>query len=355
MKRQNKRIQAGPDRLDPIRIRERRDALGIKSDAELAELADISRSTLAEYIATGTGSEKTTAALMLALEAEEGLLKRSLPQSEIAESAHRLVAPRDWKIVSVESQCLIAANGVSYQVAKLESDLIAGRFMRGKFYDLLHVPPAKLPELVERLTRHAKVCHQLRGEPTVCQHVDIRRLDENTAWWVLDEWIESTPLSTLLDAGVAFPLDTIKSIGTDLLTGLAKLHEHKIVMRELAPERILMVNSTSNCVLTDFELAKLLVGDISVSGKWKCITPYRAPEVGENEPKVQSDLFSWAVVMTEVITGDFVLDVEKLKKITGDEKITRLIKKCRDIRYHHREPNANLVLKQWERWKPESI
>ena len=51
----------------------------------------------------------------------------------------------------------------------------------------------------------------------------------------------------------------------EIAGGLSALHRAQIVMRELAPSRVLLAKSDGRAVLTDFELAKLLAGGPTVS------------------------------------------------------------------------------------------
>jgi len=247
----------------------------------------------------------------------------------------------------------MAANGVSYQVAKLESTITPGHFSRAKLYNLLHTTPQKIRESSEQLKRHAQVCVLLKDEGRILKHLDIRPLDENTAWWVLNHWMDATPLSQILESGTKLEARQIKTIGSELLLALHSLHQLKVIVRELAPERILISDGKFPCIITDFELAKLLDSDISVSGKWKFGTDYRAPEVGGNDPHIQSDLYSWAIIITELLTGKTVADQPELESVVSNKSIVHLIFKCRDKRYHYRPTTADNVLTTWKNWKPK--
>ncbi len=336
--------------IDYDKLLARRNAVGISSWAHLAKKAGVSRGSVCRLLTNEAGKYVREQVLNV-LQSREEELCRVPTRHEVEEPIHRLTPPNDWKIVSNETPSLIAANGVSYQVAKLESELLPSRFARGKFYDLLHVPPAKLAELVERLTRHAKVCASLTSERRVAKHIDTRRLGEDTAWWVLDEWVDSSPLSQMIDSDVEFPLDEVKRIGSELLQGLSSLHAHKVLVRELAPERVLLRDDSSGCIITDFELAKLLDSDISVSGKWKLQSLYRAPEICGDDRDFRSDLFSWAVIATELLTGRTDADFEMIQKRTNDPGVAALIVKCSDKDYACRPASAEKVLQAWTKWK----
>jgi len=337
--------------LDAKKLRERIDDLGL-TQFELAELMDVSRTTVVNILGTGYAKEETLRTLcrVLRISREELLRKPTFQEPE--ETMQVLATPNDWKLISIESPTLIAANGVSYQVAKLQNELNPERFSRGKFYSLLHLAPATLAEKREHLRRHSKVCASLHGDPRIGSHFDVRRLSEDTAWWVLDEWIEGDSLDHRMET--LDPLDhaTIKAIGSEILLALESLHRNKIVVRELAPERIIVLANSNRCVLTDFELAKLLDSDISVKGKWKLANPYRAPEIsGDDYPLPQSDLFSWATIVTEMLTQNTESSDGQLKESVRNKSISDLIEKCRQPVYAKRPNSASSVLGAWNGWE----
>lgn len=336
--------------LDLEKIEARMDALGI-NQTKLAELAELGRNSIVRMIRTGVAGAHVRERVGLVLKMREAEFTRQPTRQELAEQSHKLPPPNGWTIASIESPPLMAANGVSYQVAKLEKVGISHRFSRGKFYDLIHVAPRDRAGLNAILNRHAAVCSMFPKNSLVPVHYDTRPLAEDTAWWVLDEWIDSKPLATLLDSKMDFERSTIKAIGTNLLEGLSLLHRNGVIVRELAPERILIAEGSNQPVITDFELARLLNSEISVSGKWKYETVYRAPEVGDNDPHIQSDLYSWAVIVTEMLTGSAKSDSKAILPTTNSRDITALIMKCRDNLYHHRPLNAETVLDSWIKWK----
>ncbi|WP_417377251.1 protein kinase domain-containing protein [Gimesia maris] len=318
---------------------------------ELSETVDVSRSSLYDAKRKGNCSKKTFAAIMSGLALREEQLRR-LPMRQELEPTNERVPPNGWSIESIESPPLVAANGVSYQIAKLSSKYLQQpvRYARGKFYDTLDAPPVSRREYQERITRHAAVCALLPRGTRVPNHIDIRPLADETAWWVLDEWIPSMPLASLIESGVKFPEAKIKSIGTQLLETLAILHSHSCIVRELASESVLIEEDSTNCYITDFEMAQLLVSDISVSGKWKSTRPYRAPEVSENDTHWQSDLYSWAMIVVELFSGSPNRDDVWVRSCSPSETIAKLLVQCLDLRYHYRPASINAVLKVWNKW-----
>ena len=340
-----------PIKLDWSVVVTRMAATGITTMDELVNALDVSRSSLFDVKRKGHCSKKTFAAIMKGFDLREDQLRR-LPMRQELELTNERVPPNGWVIESIESPVLVAANGVSYQIAKLSNKYLQQpvRYARGKFYDTLDAPPVSRREYQERITRHAAVCSLLPKGTNVPNHIDIRPLSDESAWWVLDEWIPSMPLASLIESGVKFPEERIKSIGTQLLETLAVLHTHSCIVRELTPERVLIEDDSTNCYITDFEMAQLLVSDISVSGKWKWTTPYRAPEVSENDTHWQSDLYSWAMIIVELMSGKAERDEDRVKQNSPSAAIAKLLIQCLDVRYHYRPSSIKEVLKVWNRW-----
>ncbi len=340
--------------LDWSIVQARMDAMDITTMDQLVGLIDISRSSLAAAKSKGKCSKKTFAAIMKGLDLRADQLRR-LPMRQEQEGTNTCVPPSGWSIESIESTILVAANGVSYQIAKLRSENIRplSRYARGKFYDTLHAPPVTQEECRERLTRHATVCAMLSKQARVPQHLDMRSLNEGTGWWVIDEWIPSMSLSSLIDSGMSFPPAHVKAIGTQLLETLSVLHSHRCIVRELTPERILIEDDSINCYITDFEMAQLLDSDISVSGKWKWTPPYRAPEVSEHGRHWQSDLYSWAVIMVELFSGSPKRDKAWVQSHSPTPEIAKLLIKCLDELYHHRATSIAKVMSDWNKWSAE--
>lgn len=78
-------------------------------------------------------------------------------------------------------------------------------------------------------------------------------------WWVIDYWNDGETLETVLQAG-ALQADAILKILKGIAEGLAVLHSHEIIRRELNPKSILITSESGEAILTEFELAKLLDG-----------------------------------------------------------------------------------------------
>ena len=101
-----------------------------------------------------------------------------------------------------------------------------------------------------------------------------------------------------------------EDIATQLLEGIAFLHEHKVVHRDLKPGNILIVKHGRKVIplITDFGLSKAAdTGDGSVfSNSLGAGTPkYSSPEQLQGKPlRLNTDLWSFGAIVYELFTGE---------------------------------------------------
>jgi hypothetical protein len=345
--------------IDSQRIRERMKVCGFTSDQQLADEVHESRQTLwrrldenrmhVELLETIANQLDTSPESLCPL----GSYKpRTVPKFE-------LVPPPNWDVVSFHSTRVFVANGVSYRVAKLQNQIVKEQFARGKFYDMIRVPKATLDELKTRLKRHPEVCQRLKQAKAtrIGRNCIVEPFLEDTAWWVLDDWIEGTTLRTILESDRKLSDDEIKTIATEILIGLSELHQNKVAFREMTPDQIYVSDDLCECTLTDFELAKFLQDVPTVSGKWQTRNHYRArenlelPTIGwPNYPR--TDIFSWAAIVIEMFTGDPRAEPETLAARLSDSSIVELLLKCRNLDFRKRPTSVEEVQNDWAAWTP---
>jgi len=235
-------------------------------------------------------------------------------------------------------------NGLCIRFAQLKHEIPENRIGRGKLYDLIHLEPQKRLAIHEHLRRHAEVCDRLKLKPRIAQNFEVRPLGKQSGWWVVDHWIEGRPLNEMSEPNSAvWPLSRIAWLGGEILRALGELHSVDVIVRELTPDRIYV--EPSRITLTDFELARLVNGGISVQGAWKSENPYRAPEVSDRNPRLQSDLYSWARVMCFVLTGHLI--PKTIPSLLPYPKIEQLLKRFLHSSFGRRPKTTDEVLVEW--------
>ncbi|PON95847.1 S-receptor-like serine/threonine-protein kinase [Trema orientale] len=121
----------------------------------------------------------------------------------------------------------------------------------------------------------------------------------------LDKWIFCGNTGTPLD------WNTRKKIVMDIAKGLTYLHEecrYKIAHLDVKPHNILL-DDNFNAKLSDFGLSKLIKRDESqvVTGA-RGTLGYLAPEWEHSRITVKADVYSFGILLLEIITGRKILD-----------------------------------------------
>ncbi len=325
--------------IDPRKLRAALEANALTIQ-QIAGEAKISRKTIYDIETRGAGKLDTLKRLVRALGVSLDAIARDEKFLEDQEPSYQLVTPNNWELDGLVSPFFQAANGVTYRVARLRSVLDKDRVARGKFYDLLAVQPRKKEEMRAYLLRHSIVCRLVERSRWTPIHYDVRPLADETAWWVLDEWIPRPTLTELTQCQ-QLPLSAVKKIGSEILEGLAALHAHGVILRELAPERILVCKKTFACTLTDFELAKLVQGNVTVSGKWKIESPYRAPEIADEEPSVECDVYSWCKVVKELLTSRAELTASDMRGLGFSSNLISCFQSCSRLAANERPKDVS--------------
>ena len=207
----------------------------------------------------------------------------------------------EWETDRFLEQGRLAPNGLYYIVSCMHHRHTTGRRGRGKYYHLGWMRSGALEEMQHKLSRHSEVCCRVKSHRHVAMNLTSAPINTKDGWWVVDEWTGEKTVADVVQTG-PFPAERVPALLHDIATGLAALHEADVIMRELAPSRVLLADDDGHAVLTDFELAKLLDGVPSVSEDWP-EDPFRAPELDGAPATVSSDLFSLGRLAATIITG----------------------------------------------------
>ncbi|MDP9073207.1 MAG: serine/threonine protein kinase [Actinomycetota bacterium] len=158
--------------------------------------------------------------------------------------------------------------------------------------------------IFNRYRREAEVARHLH-HPSVQGGIDVQ--DSRTEPYLVLEYVDGQPLRKKMQShGGLLPTSTVIDWGTQLARALAYLHSQGVVHRDLKPENVL-VTSDGRLVIADFGTAQL---EGARRLTWRHLseslgTPdYMSPEQVQGERgDARSDLYSWGVMMYEMLTG----------------------------------------------------
>lgn len=179
--------------------------------------------------------------------------------------------------------------------------------------DLLKMSVA-IKILYETFASHEKSVQALSGEASVAMqlsHKHIVRLHNllkiGKTYCLVMEYIEGSNLRELLNKLGALPMDMIVQIFDICEDAIGYAHRHGIFHRDIKPDNF-MVSHDGVLKIIDFGLASLAEDEDEIAG-----TPYyMSPEEINKYPIDQrSDVYSFAVMMHELITGSLPISPDK--------------------------------------------
>jgi TolB-like protein len=191
-------------------------------------------------------------------------------------------------------------------------DLRLGRLVAVK---VLRGDAAADPDRIERFEREARSASALNHPNIVTIH-DVGV--EGALPYLAMEWVEGSPLRSLVERGRPQPLSLVVSVGAQIADGLAKAHASGIVHRDLKPDNV-MLTPDGLVKILDFGLAKL-VGEAGLSqvvtqsgqtaaGTMLGTVGYMSPEqVAGAAVDYRSDQFAVGLILYELAAGSRAFD-----------------------------------------------
>jgi serine/threonine-protein kinase len=195
--------------------------------------------------------------------------------------------------------------------------------VRHRFFDEIRVIKVMQAEieavgdLQERFLGEAKRGKQLR-HPNLAEVIDFSVAADGTSYMVM-EYIEGVNLRELMTRNNG-PLDyrVLVPIAEQALAALGYLHSKKFVHRDISPDNIMLTSedesSETRVKLIDLGISKSLEAttkNLTMAGKFIGKVQYASPEQFSGRVDGRSDLYSFGVVLYELLTG--------AKPITGKD------------------------------------
>lgn len=323
-------------------------------DAIANELANISSSTWRE-IRSGKPKDRATAgriAEFFGVSINDLRQKRPAP---LADGRWQISQLPSWEFVeALDREWQKTSNGLTYIRCKVRDRYASNQsnpcFGRARIFNLKLVADAASETMRERLRRHAQLCRRLAHHPCFVDNHVIAPVENETIWWVVDEWVDSTTLAELIATG-PLPLSRLVHLMNQIAEALVHLHgTEQVVLRELAPCRVL-VTPHDEIRLTELDLAKLLDGSTTVSSTWP-EDRYRAPEADQHAT-FQADLFSWGMIFLHALTGNRALKRTGLSKIESSEfsgELRDLVTSCLASTSRKRPARAEELTRACHAW-----
>ena len=163
--------------------------------------------------------------------------------------------------------------------------------------------------LQARFQSEARAAIALR-HPNVAQVYDFSTAQDGTAYLVM-EYIEGMTLQAYLARSGPPPLGLTLEIAHQTLQALDYLHQQGYVHRDIAPDNLMLTRHHRGgpwVKVIDLGLAKRRAGDLQLTstGLFVGKVRYASPEqfgVAGRDPDPRSDLYSFGVVLYELLTG----------------------------------------------------
>jgi serine/threonine protein kinase len=156
-------------------------------------------------------------------------------------------------------------------------------------------------EYIKRFNLEAKASARL-NHPSIVTIYDAGE-DEDEPW-IAFEFVNGMRLDQFLRAQNQVSFEKVRTIATQLASALLYAHDSGIIHRDIKPQNILIDERTSIAKLADFGVAKAPWAGFTREGNCVGSPGYMSPEqIDGGKIDTRSDLFSFGIVLYELITG----------------------------------------------------
>ncbi len=156
-------------------------------------------------------------------------------------------------------------------------------------------------EMMERFLREARAAGNL-NHPNIITVYDADR-EGDTAYYAM-EYIQGTDLQRMLKQRRRYAPQEAAEIAACICDALAHAHAHGVVHRDVKPANV-MVLPDGTLRVTDFGIARVADSDLTQEGALVGTPHYMSPEQFQGQRvDERSDLFSVAIILYEMLTGE---------------------------------------------------
>ena len=184
---------------------------------------------------------------------------------------------------------------------------------------ILRADRATDPHALQRFAQEARIATQIK-HPNVAILYDFSRLPDGS-FYMVSEHIEGEHVHDWLKTHGVFPLPLAVDLGIQTLRGLEAIHAAGVIHRDISPDNMMITRDRRGryqMKLIDLGLAKNLEAQAGLEitqagifmGKLMYCSPEQAGAIKDAPLDHRSDLYSFAAVLYEMITGKPPFDSE---------------------------------------------
>lgn len=199
---------------------------------------------------------------------------------------------------------------------------------------------------IERFSNELKIARKITHK-NVCRMYDIN--EEKDKHYITMEYVPGEDLKSFIRRSGQLGISSTIKIAIQICEGLAEAHHLGIVHRDLKPQNI-MINEDGSAFIMDFGIARSLKDSgLTQTGIIMGSPHYMSPEqIEERDIDQRSDIYSFGIILYEMLTGDLPFKGETPISI-GIKKKTEIPIDPRTLNPQIQESLSLLILKCMDR------